>query len=193
MDESFSELAGRYEGLVGRHPDNVVVLRSLTKTWAMPGLRLGYAEGVPSLLAALRGQLQSWPLSSFGEAAALRALADREWPERSAAYVAEAGADLSAGLEAIEGLEVFTSPANFVLVKLTRGRMAAPIAASGLAEALLARGMAIRTFSAGEGLDDSWFRIAVRRPEENARFLAILRETLGLLIAKGAGERRPGP
>ena len=65
VDESFAELAGRPQGIVGRHPANVLVIRSLTKTYAMPGIRAGFAEGDEILLAAIRREISAWPLSSF--------------------------------------------------------------------------------------------------------------------------------
>jgi adenosylcobyric acid synthase len=173
VDESFSELACRPGGLVGRHPDNVIVIRSLTKTYAMPGIRAGFVEGHPGLLARLRGELPAWSLSSFAMAATKRALCDTEWASDGAAFVAEARAGLVCGLAALPGLKVFPGPANFILVGLPQGR-----SARQLRKVLLRRGIAIRVYEAEEGLDDGWFRLAVRRPEENARLVACLTEGL---------------
>jgi histidinol-phosphate/aromatic aminotransferase/cobyric acid decarboxylase-like protein len=174
VDESFSELAGRPEGLVGRHPDNVIVIRSLTKTYAMPGIRVGFAEGEAGLLARLRRELPAWPLSSFAGAAATKALCDTKWPAEGAAFVAEARAGLVRDLGAFPGLRTMPGHANFLLVGLPTGTSARDVR-----RALLARGIAIRTYGAEEGLDDGWFRIAVRRPEENRRLVAGLAQVLG--------------
>jgi histidinol-phosphate/aromatic aminotransferase/cobyric acid decarboxylase-like protein len=173
VDESFAELSGRPQGLVGRHPSNVLVLRSLTKTYAMPGIRAGFAEGDESLLAAIRRELPAWPLSSFAEEACVEALADRAWGEEGAACVAEARASMVAGIAAMPGLRVVPGPANFILVGLRSGRGARQL--RGL---LLGKGFAIRVFSPGEGLDDAWFRLAVRRPEENRRLMDAMRDIL---------------
>lgn len=169
VDESFSELAGRPQGIVGRHPPNVLVVRSLTKTYAMPGIRAGFVEGEEGLLAAIRRELPAWPLSSFAEEACVEALADRAWGEEGAAFVAGARAAMAAGIAAIPGLRVVPSPANFVLAGLHSGRGARKL--RGL---LLDRGIAIRVFSPEEGLGDGWFRLAVRRPEENGRLIGAL-------------------
>jgi histidinol-phosphate/aromatic aminotransferase/cobyric acid decarboxylase-like protein len=178
VDESFSELAGRPEGLVGRHHDNVIIMRSLTKTFAMPGIRAGYAEASPAVLAAIRAELPAWPLSSFAEEAAIRALGDRGWADKGAAYIAEARGRLVAGLRRLPGLTVHPGPANFILVGLSPG-----LSARALRAELLKIGIAIRVFFPAEGLGDSWFRLAVRRHEENARLTAALSEALHALAA----------
>lgn len=187
VDESFSELAGRPEGLVGRHPDNVLIVRSLTKTFAMPGLRSGYAEGSPSLLRPIRKELPAWPLSSFAEEASIRALADREWGEAGSAFVAEARASFARGLSAIGGLRVFPGPANFILVGLEKG-----LSARALRAELLRSSLAIRIFSPEEGLDDSWFRLAVRRPEENRRLVIAIGAAIGDAIDDAMGRMGGG-
>lgn len=185
VDESFAELAGRPRGIVGRHPANVLVIRSLTKTYAMPGLRAGFVEGEEGLLAALRRELPAWPLSSFAEEACVEALADASWGERGARFVAEARSRMVAGIAAVPGLRVVPGPANFVLVGLRGGRGAGKL--RGL---LLRAGIAIRVFSPEEGLDDGWFRLAVRKPEDNDRLLEALCDIMcGPMGCVGEGKR----
>ncbi len=169
VDESFAELAGQGDGLVGRLPDNCLVLRSLTKTWSIPGIRVGLVEARPTLLRGIRGELPAWPLSSFGEASAVMAMADREWGAKGARRVAEIRPDFAASLEAIPGLRVFPAEANFLFLKLDVG-----LSAKALQASLLAEGIAIRTFSRSEGLDDRYLRLAVRLPPENDRLVQAL-------------------
>ncbi len=173
FDESFAELAGRGDENVSRAQRNVIVARSLTKTYAVPGARVGFAAAAPDIARALREELPAWPVSSFGEAIAVRALADRAWAERGASFVADARAGFVDGLRALPGLDVFPGPANFVLVRFARADGAA--AAS---RALLAAGIATRSFSPREGLDGRYLRLAVRTPEDNARFLRALRDAM---------------
>jgi len=182
VDESFAELAGCPQGIVGRHPENVLVIRSLTKTYAMPGIRAGFVEGDEVLLAAIRRELPAWPLSSFAEEACVEALADRSWGEKGATFVAGARAAMVAGIAAIPGLRVVPGPANFILAGLRSGRGAREL--RGL---LLDRSIAIRTFSPEEGLDDGWFRLAVRKPEENDRLIGALCDVVQGPM-RGAGE-----
>lgn len=183
VDESFAELAGRPDGLVGRHPANILVIRSLTKTFAMPGLRAGFVEGEPELLGAIRRELSAWPLSSFAEEACVDALADRDWGRAGAAFVESARTSMVAGLAALPGLRVIPGPANFILAGLVAGR-----GARRLRGLLLGEGIAIRVFAPEEGLDDGWFRLAVRRPEENGRLADAL---CGIMRGRsGDGEAR---
>ncbi len=171
VDESFAELAGQESGLVADSPPNIVVARSLTKTFAVPGARVGYLAGAPRLLAKIRAELPAWPLSSFGEAIAIRALADRRWPSQSATLMAESRRLFVARLEALPGLRVFPGPANFLLVKLD-------FPAEPLAAELLKRGIAVRIYRPEEGLDGRWMRLAVRSDADNRILLEGLREIL---------------
>ena len=83
----FAELAGDARGALGSPEPNIVVIRSLTKTWALPGARIGFACGHPGLLARLRAELGAWPLSCFAEAIAIRALAElRRHPDAVAEH-----------------------------------------------------------------------------------------------------------
>lgn len=171
VDESFLELSWppeARESLVGRLPDNCLVLRSLTKTFAMPGIRAGWASGEPGLLRRVRAELQSWPLSSIAEEAAVMALGDEDWGARGAEFAARAREGFEAELRrrfgGMEGFALFPSAANFLLMRLPAGCSACRVSRS-----LLDRGILVRSFSEAEGLDDSWIRVAARRPEENAR------------------------
>jgi adenosylcobyric acid synthase len=171
IDESFLELSVSrlgYESAIGKLPDNCLVIRSLTKTFAMPGIRAGWASGEPGLLKRIRAELQAWPLSSVAEEAAVMALADEEWGASGARFIASAlvafEGDLRRRFAGLDGIKLYPAVANFLLARLPDGR-----SAHRVAEALLSEGILVRTFSEAEGLGDSWLRFAVRRPEENAR------------------------
>ena len=79
VDEAFVEYAGPEAdcSLVRRAPENSLVLRSLTKFYAVPGLRIGYLAAAPELIAALRAEIPIWNLNAFALAAAVAALTDR--------------------------------------------------------------------------------------------------------------------
>jgi adenosylcobyric acid synthase len=182
VDESFAELAGDEAGLIAEGAPNLVIVRSLTKTWAVPGARVGFASASPELLSLLRADLPSWPLSSFAQAIARRALLDVSFAARSADYIACAEETFSRKLIALaEGLgqalgeiHVYRSGANFLLLEFS-----SPEICEGAAGRLLDSGIATRRFSEAEGLDGRFMRIAVRRPEENDRFARELSAILG--------------
>jgi len=176
LDESFAELSGDLQGLAATAPRNVLVARSLTKTYAVPGARVGFLAGEPGLLAAVRAELPAWPLSSFGEAIATRALADEAWAREGARLVAAERGTLVAALGRIgtaPALGVYPGPANFLLV-----RFPGDSGAVDAARALLARGIATRTYGPEEGLDGRFMRLAVRTGAENARLAGALAEVM---------------
>jgi len=151
--------------LCERHP-NLVVMRAFTKMYAMAGLRLGY--GICSdadLVARIVQAGQPWAVSGPAQDAGVAALGVQGWVERTRAYVSEQRSQLIDGLRAC-GLRVVPSQANYILFQCSKE----------LYEPLLARGFLIRRCENYEGLDSSWYRIAVRTADENAALLAALRE-----------------
>ena len=142
---------------------NVLLLHSLTKRFAIPGLRLGYLTGDARLLQRVRSHQMPWAVNAL-------ALEAGEWllrqggccvPVSLNAYRKET-ARLRERLLALGALEVWDSDTHFLLVRLRMGRAAA------LKEWLMQeKGILIRDASNFEGLDDSYFRIATQDPEEN--------------------------
>lgn len=126
IDEAFASFAPAGTSLLddGAPPRNAVVVRSLTKELAMPGLRMGYLAGDAGLAAQLNGVLPAWPLSAPAIAAAVAGLADQSHLEAGAALGHQHVAELGAALAAV-GAAPFPSSANYLLAH-------APAAFSGL-------------------------------------------------------------
>lgn len=176
IDEAFIEYAGPEAdvSILRRMPSNGVVLRSLTKFHALPGVRIGYLAASAELAEAVRADLPAWNVNVFALSAAVAALGDTsDFAERARAENAERRADLAAVLSGLPGVEVFPSSANYVLFRW-RG---APKDLYGI---LLRRfGIAVRDCSNYYGLDGgTWFRAAVRFPEEHHRLAGALREVM---------------
>jgi len=173
VDEAFMDLVpGESQSLAARGDlPGLVVVRSLTKSWALPGLRAGYLLGPPDLVAALRGSRQPWSVNAL----ALTALeAYGEAPEGTTAVaeeVARAREGLEAALRRLPGVHVWPSSANFVLVRVPGG----PAVRRGL----LALGIAVRRCDTFPGLSPDHLRVAVRTPADNDLLLAALRKVLG--------------
>lgn len=181
VDEAFVEFvldeAGAPDpGLLGVDLPNLVVMRSLTKLYAIPGLRLGFVVASPVLAAALRQALAPWSVNALAQAVGVAALADKEYVRATRDFVVKVRSRLSAELSALPGLQVFPGSANYLLVRVSRGRRDA----ADLAARLLQQGIAIRVCDDFEGLSRSYFRVAVRTIEENDRLLAELRSLLAL-------------
>jgi len=177
VDEAFMDaVPGEREALAGRRDvPGLVVLRSLTKTWGLAGLRIGYVLAAAEVVAALERAQPLWPVSTPALAAAEAcvspaALAEAE---EAARVVATHRAHLVAGLRdfASHGLRV-TEPAEapFVLVRVP--------AAARVRRRLRALGYATRRGDTFPGLDENWLRVAVRDRGTTDGFLAALGRSL---------------
>jgi histidinol-phosphate/aromatic aminotransferase/cobyric acid decarboxylase-like protein/adenosyl cobinamide kinase/adenosyl cobinamide phosphate guanylyltransferase len=171
VDEAFMDLVpGEPASLVREPLDDVIVVRSLTKSMGIPGLRAGYAVTASTLAGRLRAVRPPWSVNALA-LAALTAVAER--PESLAAAAERAHAersDLVERLQAVPGLRVWPSAANFCLVEALDG----PRAAAALRE----RGIAVRPAASFPGLGPDHLRIAARRPDENERVASALAEVL---------------
>jgi histidinol-phosphate/aromatic aminotransferase/cobyric acid decarboxylase-like protein len=172
VDEAFMNFVpGESESLAGERLPGMVVVRSLTKLWALAGIRAGYLLAEPPLAEFLEGSRQPWPVNTVACAAIAVCATDCRTRESVAADVGAARALLIEQLTSIPAVRVWPSAANFVLVELPD--------APSLAARLLDRGLAVRPASSFPGLTDSHLRIAVRRPPENAVLVEAIREELG--------------
>jgi adenosylcobyric acid synthase len=168
VDESFIEFVNACSGLslIREQPDNVTVIRSMTKFYAMAGLRLGYAVGAPALLNALRRQLVPWSVNGVAQAVGECVLGDADYAERTRQSVDRWRSALAEELGRL-GLSSVASSANYLLCRMPAGDRDA----AWLRKALLAEKIAIRVCSDFDGLDEHAFRVAVRTPEENRALL----------------------
>lgn len=176
MDEAFADFVEEMDSLVTDRPDNVVVLLSLTKIFAIPGLRLGCAIADPEIVRAVRQIQPTWSVNTLAQEIGRIAVTDLEYIQRSRELVRQLRSDFTAQLKSIPGITVFPGTANFLLVRVDRTETNAQV----LADRLLKVGIAIRRCGNFDGLDDRFFRVAVRPREENTRLCDALREALGM-------------
>jgi histidinol-phosphate aminotransferase len=134
VDEAYVDFADEHAlGLVGRR-DNVVVLRTLSKSFSLAGLRIGLAFGHPELLAGLRTVKDSYNVNRLTLAAAEAALTDVEHMRATVARVRATRGRLTEALRAL-GYDVPPSQANFVLARragVDQGPVARALAAAGV-------------------------------------------------------------
>ena len=173
VDEAFMDaVSGAGESLLTPSADltGTLVLRSITKTWGLAGLRAGYVVGDPDLIDRLRAQQAHWGVST----PALDAITACLGPEAraDAAHLAHRTAsdrDLLVGLLEDAGLRVVASRAPFVLTRT----------GVDIRRELALRGFAVRRGDTFPGLGGAWIRVAVRDPATSRAFVAALREALG--------------
>lgn len=156
--------------LLRRH-DNVVLLRTMSKGYALAGLRFGYGIAPPHLIAPMLGKTRdSYNLDLLAQVLATAALSDQAWARDNWAKVRAERACLQAGLEAL-GLQIPPSQANFLLARVPAGNDA-----EALKQSLQAAGILVRHFTA-PGLEDC-LRISVGTDRENEALLEHLRAGL---------------
>ncbi|MFJ6795956.1 Rv2231c family pyridoxal phosphate-dependent protein CobC [Streptomyces sp. NPDC091268] len=177
VDEAFMDaVPGEREALAGRMDvPGLVVLRSLTKTWGLAGLRIGYVLAEPEVIAKLAAAQPLWPVSTPALVAAEACMTARALEEAQAAarQIAVDRAHLLAGLAEFEEISVAgVAEGPFVLVRV-RGAM-------DVRTRLRALGFAVRRGDTFPGLDRSWLRMAVRDRATTGRLLQALDHALAL-------------
>jgi histidinol-phosphate aminotransferase len=169
VDEAFTDtVPGEPASLAGRRDlPGLLVVRSLTKTWGLAGLRVGYALGPPELVAALAAQQPHWPVSTPALAALVACTTPAARAEAEAAARALTG-DRQALLAALPpAVEVVGTPrSSFVLLRVPDG--------ARVRAALRDRGWAVRRGDTFPGLSPDHLRVAVRDPGTSVAFAADL-------------------
>lgn len=191
VDEAFIDFIEQCASaisLTARNP-NIIVLRSMTKFYAIPGLRLGFAVAHPATAAKIRSVLPPWSVNCLALKLGAKMVLDHQYASLSRTLMANLRSDLKRRLQEIKGLKVFDGQANFLLVKLVLP--GCRMNAVQLASKLLPHGIAIRVCANFEGLDELYFRLAVRTEEENGRLVAALEAILG--AQKRSAVIRPRP
>ena len=154
---------------------NLVVLRSLTKFYSMPGIRLGYAVAQPETLQRWQSWRDAWPVNTFAAAAGVAALQDTAFAQQTWQWLETENAYLFEGLSACEQLSPLPSSANFFLVDCA-------VSATDLQVQLLKKHrIYIRDCMSFQQLGDRFFRVAVKAREDNQRLLAALADVLPTL------------
>jgi histidinol-phosphate/aromatic aminotransferase/cobyric acid decarboxylase-like protein len=173
VDEAFADtVPGEPESLASRADlPGLLVVRSLTKTWGLAGLRVGYALGPPDLIAALAAQQPHWPVSTPALAALTACTSPAARAEAAAAARTLTG-DRAVLLDALPpGAVVEGRPASsFVLLRVADG--------ARVRRALRDRGWAVRRGDTFPGLSADHLRVAVRDPATSRAFCAALTEIL---------------
>jgi len=188
-DEAFADFVEGFASLAGDRPANVAVLLSLTKAFAIPGLRLGLLAAAPGLVARLRRALPPWSVNTLAQAVGVRALADTDYLRQTRAALPALRERLARGLSRLE-FTVTPGQANFLLAKLP----AKAPGSTALCHRLLAEhGVALRDCANFPGLSDRYLRIAVRPEPETDRILFALAAILAPSAAPAYLPKRVTP
>lgn len=158
---------------IEKYPTTVVI-RSMTKFYALPGLRLGYGVGHPEWIRPMGKRQIPWSVNSLAQLAGEVALScstfrteTHRWLQRERKYVVEQ-------LKEIQGIEAWWGEVNFFLIRLRKNG----ITATQLQEYMGQNGVMIRDASTFSGLDPRYIRVAVRSRGENRQLVTVLKRIL---------------
>lgn len=165
VDEAFADFAPGIS-VAAEVGEGLLVARSFTKFFAIPGLRLGCL--VCDDAAGVQALQPSWPVNAVASAAGISAARETAFAETSIRVVKRLREELLGWLGALPGIEPFAGAANFLLAR-------GPV---GLSERLARRGVLVRGCDPFVGLGPGYFRVAVRTEAENRRLVAAIREEL---------------
>jgi histidinol-phosphate/aromatic aminotransferase/cobyric acid decarboxylase-like protein len=169
VDEAFMDFLppDREQSLISvvQEYPNLVILRSLTKFYSLPGLRLGYAIAHPERLQRWQALRDPWPVNTLAAAVAAAVVQDTEFQQQTWAWLPPARLQLFQGLAQVPFLQPLESAANFLLVQSEQSSLE-------LQQRLLQHHqILIRDCVSFPELGDRYFRVAVRSNTENERLL----------------------
>lgn len=176
IDESFIEFVENVKNTtmvkIAVESSNILVLRSLTKFFAMPGLRAGYLVGNEKTIKKIFQFQPPWSVNHFAQLVGKEAIEDAIYIRKSKKYIMREREKFFRELSLIDGLKPYHPTANFIFCKLTNEKSDS----KKLAELLGKKGLLIRDCSNFRGLGNKFFRVAVRKREENIKLISALKK-----------------
>ena len=154
--------------------DNIIVVHSFTKFYAVPGLRIGAAFGNEKLISHLHQYIPSWSVNTLAQAYTEAALNDVDYIKRTKQELNEERAFMYNALDGIEGLTVYPPSANFILFKVNLEG----ITANSINENLKKDNMIVRNCDSYVGLNNQWVRIAIKDHDTNIKLVEKLTDIL---------------
>lgn len=170
VDEAFADYCPERSVLpLPSNVPNIIVLRSLTKFFGLPGLRVGYAVAPRPIVERIERHLPPWSVNALGQLAGLAATKDKNHGKRSLDYTQSERERFLASLARLQGFVAFPSEANFLMLELPSGCSAVRATAK-----LRRDGILVRDCSSIPGFRRQTLRIAVRTRQENDRLVQAL-------------------
>jgi threonine-phosphate decarboxylase len=178
IDESFIDFIENDDKytcrwLVDQYP-NLVIVHSLTKFYAIPGLRLGFAIADPALVRLLHKGKDPWNVNSLAQAAGVAALADQEYRQLSRRVIVDAKTRLFQDLSLIGSIKAYSPSVNYILINIAK----TGLSAAQMRKQLFAHHILIRDCSNYPGLGNHFIRVAVKLPEQNRKLIEALQQIL---------------
>lgn len=151
----------------------LLILRSFTKFYGMPGIRLGYLVGAPETVATIRRLLPPWSVSHFAQEAGVAAVDDVRYRQRSVKFMQQERPRFIKRLREVPGLRIIPASANFVMAELPSTCVTA-----GLVSRMARQGLLVRDCQTFSGMTQPALRLAIRHPRDNNRVIHVLKKAL---------------
>ena len=182
IDESFIDFVGNDPLQDNEHSmrslvnefDNIIVVHSFTKFYAVPGLRIGAAFANETLITQLQQYIPSWSVNTLAQAYTKAALNDVDYIKRTKQELNEERAFMYNALDDIEGITVYPPSANFILFQVNQEG----ITANYINEELKKYNMIVRNCDSYVGLTNHWVRIAIKDHDTNIKLVDKLTDIL---------------
>jgi len=178
VDEAFMDFLPNQKNhtLIGKaaRSRKIAVLRTLTKFFALPGLRIGYVIAHKEIINKLKQHQPPWSTNSLAQFSAEASINDKAYIEKTYHLIEKERNYLFAELSGIKSLKPYPSAANFILIKIEKSTLTSVF----LRRLLIRKGILVRDCSNFRNLSNKYIRIAVRSRKENLKLLAALREVL---------------
>jgi len=172
VDECFIEFVSNMKESIVPHLrefDNLFVLRSLTKSFGLAGLRIGYGLGSLQMIRILQKIKLPWNVNGFAQSVAIKALSDKLHLEKTKKVISRERKFLKESISKINGFHCYDSNVNFLLIKSTKN-------SKYIQKKLLEKNILIRDCSTFRGLNNNFIRIAVRTHKENLKLIKELKK-----------------
>ena len=182
IDESFIDFVGNdtlqdnkysMRSLVNEF-DNIIVVHSFTKFYAVPGLRIGAVFSNPQIIDQLNTFIPTWSVNTLAQAYTQSALNDVEYVKRTKQVLHEEQHYMYNALDAIAGITIYPPSANFILFHIEQEG----VTADSINEALKKHNMIVRNCDSYMGLNSQWVRVAIKDHDNNVRLVDTLTEIL---------------
>ena len=182
IDESFIDFVGNHtlqdneysmRSLVNDF-DNIIVVHSFTKFYAVPGLRIGAAFSNSQIIDKLNKFIPTWSVNTLAQAYTESALNDVEYVKRTKQVLREEQHYMYNALDAIADITVYPPSANFILFHIEQDG----VTADSINEALKKHKMIVRNCDSYIGLNSQWVRIAIKDHDNNVRLVDALTDIL---------------
>jgi threonine-phosphate decarboxylase len=147
--------------------NNLFVLRSLTKFYGLAGIRIGFGLASPDIVKIIKKAKMPWSVNSLAMYAAVEAVKDKDFIEKTKLLLSNSKREMLKMFKTIPWLKVYPSETNFLLVEIIQGELTSTQLREGLAK----KGFLIRDCKDFDGLNNRFFRVTVRRPEENKKLI----------------------